>query len=479
MRDEASWKIPLTTNLDILDHERSGGDIRELNFNPYEVPKIQSGYLRHPLMEEMQNETIFVSDECIGLIKFHGGYQQDDRDKRARGEMKKYQFMLRLKMPAGECPPGIFQTIDDVSESFGNQTLRLTTRSSFQIHGILKSNLKTVMGTIARAGAGLYGASGDCSRNVITTPAPIHSPDFEHVRYTAKMMAEVFALQSRAFIEMWLDDEMAATVEYWKKDIDMEHVHRIMNHDNGRNQLVADAEEPIYGKTYLPRKFKIGITVPGDNSIDIYTHDVGLVVLCDKNGHLEGYNVLVGGGMGRNHNKDETFARAADPLGYVPAHAIYDVLKSIVAVQRDHGNRAVRTNARMKYLVHRVGIDRFRELVRSYMDNDGSALQTWRDLPAWKFIDWLGWHEDLAGKWFLGLYVLNGRLKDELKKVLRKIADTYNYPFVVTPQQNIIIAEVPTEEKDALVQMLKNHGVETDPDAIDPLVRGAMACPAP
>ncbi|KAF6000938.1 hypothetical protein F1559_003184 [Cyanidiococcus yangmingshanensis] len=442
------------------------------------MPKYNSDYLRHPLMEEMANEEIFVSDDCIGLIKFHGGYQQDDRDQRVRGALKKYQFMLRLKMPAGECPASLYTTLDDISESYGNQTLRLTTRSSFQIHAIHKSNLKRVVQAIIHAGGGLYGASGDCSRNVIAPAAPFVQAPYVQARHVAKVVAELFALQSRAFADLWLDGERAATIECWKKDLDMDEVRKLMTTDNGRGQVVPDAVEPLYGKMYLPRKFKVGVTVPGDNSIDIYTHDIGIIVFCDPEGQLEGANLVVGGGMGRTHNKEETFARAADPLGYVPAAVLYDALKAILAAQRDHGNRAVRTNARMKYLVHRMGIDGFRELVRSYMDDGGSALAPMRAMPPWSFQDYLGWHEQGDGRSFLGLYVQNGRIQGNLKQALRSLADRFAFPMVCTPQQNVLITNVPSTEQKEVVSLLESHGVATEPSVLDPLMRDAMACPA-
>ncbi|KAK4538576.1 hypothetical protein CDCA_CDCA18G4601 [Cyanidium caldarium] len=469
--------VPISTLRELLEQQRNG-TLKRLRMNPYEVPKLHSNYLRHPLAEDLADDNIFISDDSIGLIKFHGGYQQDDRDQRVRGELKKYQFMLRMKMPAGECPAKVFQAIDDVSEMFGNHTLRLTSRSSFQIHGILKSNLKAVYQKIIHAGGGLYGASGDCSRNVSTCAAPFTSAPYRHARHTAKMLAEVLGLQSRAFAEIWLDGEKAATIETWKEDIDMDDVQRIIRHDNGRGAVLDDPVEPIYGHAYLPRKFKMGVTVPGDNSLDVYTHDVALVVMCDSDGNLEGYDVLVGGGMGRAHGKEETFARAADHFGYVPAHAVYDLVKAIAATQRDHGNREVRTNARMKYLVHRMGVDAFRDLVKTYMEDGGAALEPFRPLPPWRFSDWLGWHEDGSGTWFLGLYVQNGRLKGEYKRALRQVANQFGYTFVTTPQQNVLIAGVPTEKKRELESLLQSHGVELDAERLDPLMRNAMACPA-
>jgi len=446
--------------------------------SPVEGIKERSNQLRYPLIDELRNDEIFVSGDAGQILKFHGTYQQDDRDQRTKGEQKKYQFMLRLKMPAGELPASFYRVLDDLSEQYGNSTLRATTRSTFQIHGVLKGNLKHVMATIMNAGGSTAGACGDINRNVITTPAPYQSPPYQHVRFIAKMLAEVFAPQTGALCEAWLDGEKAASIEYWKRDIDMDEVKRIREHDNGRGQVFSGKEEPIYGETYLPRKFKMAVTVPGDNSVDIFTNDIGIVVLMDDNYVLQGYNILVGGGMGRTHNKEATFPRLADPLGFVPPDSLFDTIKAIVAAQRDHGDRQVRTNARMKYLVHRLGIDGFRDLVRSYMTDNGAALQPWRPIPAWEHRDYLGWHEDGTGKLFYGLLIDNGRVRGSLKKALRQIVDEISPGMIMTPHQNLLLTNIMPEQRQVVEGILAQHQVYRDVRHIDQLVRKAMACPA-
>jgi sulfite reductase (ferredoxin) len=426
----------------------------------------------------MKNEEIFLSGDAAQVLKFHGTYQQDDRDRRTKGEQKKYQFMLRLKMPAGELTPELYRVLDDLSENYGNGTLRATTRGTFQVHGVLKGNLKHVMSSIMNAGGSTAGACGDINRNITATPAPFQSPPYQHVRYIAKMLAEVFAPQTGALCEVWLDGEKAATIEYWKKDIDMDEVKRIREYDNGHGQVFHDKEEPIYGETYLPRKFKMGVTVPGDNSIDIFTNDIGIVVIMDERNVLQGYNILVGGGMGRTHNKEATFPRLADPLGFVAPESFFDTIKSIVAAQRDHGDREVRANARMKYLVHKLGIDGFRDLVRSYMADGGSALQPWRPIADWEYRDYLGWHEDGTGNLFYGLLIDNGRVRGPLKKALRQIVDELAPSLVITPHQNLLMTNIRPEQRTVIEGILEKHGVYRDVERIDQLVRKAMACPA-
>lgn len=386
--------------------------------------------------------------------------------------------MLRLKQPAGELPPELYRLIDDLSANHGQGDLRATTRQCFQIHGILKGSLKTVISSIMNIGSSTVGACGDVSRNVMVTPAPFANKAYDYCREYGKVFAHLFRPMTPAFQEIWLDGEKAATVEYWSKQVAHHHVDEVMVADTGRGVILDDAVEPIYGDRYLPRKFKIGITVPGDNSLDLYTNDIGLVVITDDNGELEGFNVMVGGGMGRTHNKETTFARAADHMGYVPKEDIMEVMKCIVASQRDHGNRDVRANARMKYLVHTLGIDNFKKLVESYF---GKPIAPWREIQEFKYSDWMGWWEQGDGKLFYGLHIENGRVKDEgdfrLKTVLRVIVDRYNLPMILSPTQSIIIKDIEPKDKDAIETLLAEHGIKPL-EQVDPLNRLAMACPA-
>ena len=250
--------------------------------------------------------------------------------------------------------------------------------------------------------------------------------------------------------------------------------------DSGRGVITDDPVEPLYGKQYLPRKFKMAVTVPGDNSVDIYISDIGLVVVTDpaKDDELLGFNVMVGGGMGRTHNKESTFARAADHLGFVHKDDVMELCKSIVAAQRDHGNREVRANARMKYLVHTMGIDAFRALVETYF---GKAVEPWRETVPWKYSDWLGWHEQGDGKLFLGLNIEQGRVKDEgpvrLKTLLRVLARDHGLDMVLTPSQSVLVKGIDPAQKEAVEQAVRAHGVLMV-DEVDPLTRLSIACPA-
>jgi sulfite reductase (ferredoxin) len=400
---------------------------------------------------------------------------QSNRELRGK---KDFQFMLRLKQPAGELPADLYRLLDDLSTNMGQGDLRATTRQCFQMHGILKGDLKSVISSIMNIGSSTVGACGDVSRNVMTTPAPFATAEYKHVNEWSKVFAHLFRPMTPAFSEIWLDGEKAASVEYWSKDVQKYDIDANMVKDNGRGIILPDSVEPLYGDRYLPRKFKIGMTVPGDNSIDIYTNDIGCVVITNDKGELEGFNVMVGGGMGRTHNKETTFARAADHLGFVPKEDMMEVMKSILASQRDHGNRDVRANARMKYLVHTLGIDSFRALVESYY---GKKIQPWREIEDFKYNDWMGWWEQGDGKLFYGLHVDNGRVKDEgdfrLKTCLRVLVDKFNLDMIISPTQSLIFRNIDPKDKNEIESIMADHGL-TPLEQVDPLARLAMACPA-
>lgn len=441
--------------------------------------KIASNSLREPLAGEMENDEIFVSHDAYQILKYHGSYQQDNRELRKPKQQKAFQFMLRLKVPCGEVPASLYRLLDDLCDEYGQGDLRATTRQAWQLHGVLKGDLKTVIGTIMEFGSSTVGACGDVSRNVMTTPAPKTSKAYQYAREYSKVMAELFKPMSTAFTELWLGEDKVAGVEYWRKDIDDKGVIAAMVHDNGRGIVLPGHPEPLYGTQYLPRKFKIGVTVPGDNSLDIYTNDIGLVVIMDdKDEELLGFNVMVGGGMGRTHNKETTFARAADHLGFVPKEDIMEVCKAILAAQRDHGNREIRANARMKYLVHNLGIDAFRSLVETY---HGSKLAPWREMVPWKYSDWMGWHEQGDGKLFLGLNIEQGRVKDQgavrMKSCMRKLVDEFDLDTVLSPSQSVIFRDISPADKPKIEAVLAEHNVDLI-ENVDPLTRLAMACPA-
>ncbi|KAJ1461322.1 hypothetical protein M885DRAFT_507240 [Pelagophyceae sp. CCMP2097] len=457
--------------------------------------KLGSQYLRLPLIDELADlESLSISHDAYNLLKFHGSYQQDDREKRKKGAEKAWQFMLRLKVPSGECPGPLYKVLDELCEQYGQQDLRITTRQAFQVHGISKANLKTVIRTIMDSGSTTIGGCGDINRNVMLPPAPIDDdsrPAYRTARKWAAICAELFVPQTEAFSEIWCDGKKLASVQYWKEHIaekkagaftkadealvDAE-MQKMMREDNGRGSVITGHPvEPIYGDIYLPRKFKIGVTVEGDNSIDVYINDIGVVVLEDGSG----FNVVVGGGLGRTHGKEQTFARAADPFCFATAEELPHVLKAVVAAQRDHGNREVRANARLKYLVHTMGIGNFKSLVEQYT---GFSLAPIRQMKEWKYEDWMGWHDAGDGTLFCGIHVDQGRIRDfpegpKLRSFLRQAVDDLGVDMILSPTQSIVISKIKPADRPKLEALMAKYDV-LPIERVDPLARLAMACPA-
>ena len=427
-------------------------------------------------IQQLATDEMGISKDAYQILKYHGSYMQSNRE--VKGKEKDYQFMLRLKQPAGELPAELYKLLDDLSRDYGQGDLRMTTRQCFQMHGIRKGNLKKVISSIMELGSSTVGACGDVSRNVMTTPAPFKNEGYAVANEWSKVFAQLFRPLTPAFSQIWLDGKPEKPV-MWESDVAQYKIDEVMKYDSGRGIIVNDSVEPIYGDRYLPRKFKIGVTVPGDNSLDLYTNDIGVVVILnEKTGEHEGFNIMVGGGMGRTHNKANTFARVADHMGYVAKEDAMELMKAIVATQRDHGNREVRANARMKYLVHTLGIDQFRRLVESYY---GKPIEPWRPIEEFKYNDWMGWFYQGDGKLFYGQHVDNGRVKDEgsfrLKSAIRALVDRYNLDSIISPTQSIIFRDIDPQDKAGIEATLRDHGIKPV-EEVDPLARLAMACPA-
>ncbi|MEH1907362.1 MAG: sulfite reductase, ferredoxin dependent [Nostoc sp.] len=435
--------------------------------------KENSNFLREPVATEILEETTHFTENAVQLLKFHGSYQQDNRDNRLKGQEKDYQFMLRTKNPGGLVPPQLYLALDKLADEHGNHTLRATTRQGFQLHGILKKNLKSAIATIVNNLGSTLGACGDVNRNVMAPPAPFKNrPEYQYAWEYAQNIAELLSPQTGAYYEIWLDGEKAISAEE-NPEV------KAARQRNGNGTIIHDNEEPIYGTYYMPRKFKVSVTVPGDNSVDLYSQDLTLVVITNKKRQLEGFNIFAGGGLGRTHGKEETFARLADPIGYVAKDDVYNIVKAIVATQRDYGDRTDRRHARLKYLINDWGVDKFRTQVEEYF---GKPVEAFKPLPEFKYHDFLGWNEQGDGKLFLGISIENGRIKNEgsfqLKTALREIVEQLNLSIRLTPNQNLIFYDIEPDSKQAIQDILSRHGVGDDPSKIEPLVRYAMACPA-
>ena len=434
--------------------------------------KERSQFLREPVATELKQDTTHFTEAGIQILKFHGSYQQYNRDDVVRGQEKPYSMMLRLRNPGGYIPAELYLTLDEISNKYGNGSIRATTRQAFQLHGILKKNLKATLADIINSMGSTLGACGDLSRNVMAPPAPYkNKPEYVIARKYATNIADLLTPQTPAYYEVWLDGEKAVTTE--------EDPEVVAARQGGRVSTDFETSiEPIYNTYYLPRKFKCAVTVPGDNSVDAYTQDITFVVITDDNGELQGFNVMAGGGMGRTHNKAETFARVADHIGYVDKDDVYDLAKAIVFTQRDYGERYNRRLSRMKYLVHQWGLPKF---IAEVEKRFGKKLEPYRELPEWKFEDYLGWHEQGDGKLFVGVHVRNGRVHNQgklrNKAALKEIVETFKVSMRVTPNQSVILCDIEPGDKAAIQAILDRDGITPD-SKVDSLERYSMACPA-
>ncbi len=441
-----------------------------LEVSKFEDFKKGSQFLKEPLASELKNNSDHFTNDAVQLLKFHGSYQQDDRENRKPG-IKDWQMMLRLRSPGGEIPGKLYCCLDDLSNQLGNGTLRATTRQAFQMHGIRKENLKKVIKTIVDNMGSTLAACGDINRNVMAPAAPFETPEYIVARDLAIKVADLLTpvAAQGTFLELWADGDLAYRI---KPDKEIESNRKLQFNENVFSGV---KNEPLYGATYLPRKFKCAVTVPGDNSVDLLTNDIGIVAFTNKKGHLEGCNFYIGGGMGRTHNNEETFARIADSLGYVEESDIFELIQSIVAIQRDYGDRKSRKNARMKYLLHEKGINWFKDiLVNKYYRKPIKPL---REEPVNKLIDYLGWQKQNNKKWFVGLPLLSGRLKGEKKLMIRKLVEKYNLDLRLTPNQDLLICSISNEHKNEIEIKLKEIGYENLND-INEIQRHALACPA-
>ncbi|WP_411860846.1 assimilatory sulfite reductase (NADPH) hemoprotein subunit [Mammaliicoccus sciuri] len=417
--------------------------------------KNRSNYLRGTIKEGLADEiTGAIAEDDTKLLKFHGSYMQDDRDIRDERRKQKlepaYSFMIRVRVPGGTATADQWIAMDDISTEYANNTIKLTTRQAFQFHGILKRNLKSSMQSIHHAVMDSLAACGDVNRNVMCNPNPYQSGVHKEVDTLATKISDHLSPQTGAYHEIWLDDE---------KIVD-----------------TKEEVEPMYGKTYLPRKFKIGIAVPPSNDIDVYSQDIGLIAVIEDN-QLVGFNVTVGGGMGMTHGDTKTYPQVGRLLGYFPKEEAVDVCEKILTIQRDYGNRENRKNARFKYTVDRVGVDFIREELNKRL---GWEIEEAKPFEFKHNGDRYGWTEG-SGKWHFTLFIQNGRVKDtsdyKLKTALREIAEIHTGDFRLTPNQNLIIANVAKSKKQQIQKIIDQYGI-TDGEHYTGLRRNSMACVA-
>lgn len=430
--------------------------------SPLEELKSSSRFLRGTIPAELAEATDAFSKDAVQLLKHHGTYQQDDRDARqaARAEGrpgKRYIMMVRTRVPGGVMTADQFATELDLCNELGNGTLRLTTRQSIQHHGVVKGKLRELIQRINQVQLTTLAACGDVVRNVMCCPAPYQSKMYGQVQQLCKRLAEHFKPRTRAYHEIWLQDEAGG--------------------EKTRVDGLEEETEPIYGPSYLPRKFKIAIGFCHDNCSDLYTHDLGLLAVV-RDDEIVGYNVAVGGGMGVTPSKKNTFPALGKRMAFVEPHQVVDVAEAVVTVQRDHGNRADRKVARLKYLIHEWGIDRFRSAVENRL---GRALSDpWED-EVFGFDDHLGWHAQGDGKWFYGLNIENGRIADwphlQLKSALTRICRDLKPGIRLTSHQSILFTDLDDAQSHELTALLKCHHVPTS-ESLSMARRWSMACVA-
>jgi len=425
--------------------------------NKVELIKASSDQLRGSVAAELASDSTHFAEADKQLLKFHGLYQQEDRDQRkaarADGGEKAYSFMLRTRLPGGHLTPAQYLVHDDLATRYANDTLRITTRQCFQFHGLIKGDLQATLQALNAELVTSLGACGDVVRNVMCCPAPVLDPIRHQIEAITRQISDHLLPRTRAYHEIWLENEKVY---------------------DGEKEMT---EEPIYGKTYLPRKFKIAVAYPGDNCVDVYTQDIGLIAVAEG-ATLIGFNVVVGGGMGMNHTKADTFPRLGDPLGFITPEQVVPVVETIVLVQRDYGNRTERKHARMKYLIHTWGIDRFRDEVETRL---GYALQPFAPMPALANELHLGWQAQGDDRWFLGISVENGRIADvgdlRLKSGLRAAVESFRPDVRLTPNHDILLTGLRSDQRPAVDALLRSYGI-VPKEELSNIQLFSMACVA-
>lgn len=418
-----------------------------------ETAKRRSRFLRGTIAETLSGDAPRFDHDDIQALKFHGIYQQTDRDgrsvARALGTDKDHWFMVRVKIPAGALTASQYLALDELATRFSHdRSLRLTTRQGIQFHGVLKHRLRDTVRGIDDALLSTLAACGDVERNVMAPPS-LGGVGQAVARELADRIARELCPATGAYHEIWLDGD----------------------------KVVSSDEEPLYGERYLPRKFKTGIALPEDNSVEVRSQDVGLVAFVED-GRLTGANVLVGGGLGLTHRKESTFARLGTPLGHVDPDQVVPLVRAVAEVFRDHGDRSDRRHARLKYLIEDWGTEAFREAVRSRL---GFELRPWRELPELQVPDHIGRHRREDGRFHYGIWVPNGRIIDgperRLRTALRKITEALGADLVLTPRQDIVLEDLAGEQVEVVETVLDSYGVPL-PDDLPAVRRFSMACPA-
>jgi len=427
----------------------------EQNLSPIEKIKTESNGLRGTIVESLHDElTGALREDDQSLIKFHGMYQQDDRDRRDERAEKKlerlYSFMIRLRLPGGLLSPTQWIAVDEIAGSRTTGVIKITTRQTLQLHGLLKSNIKPTIHQFNQAKLDSIATCGDINRNVLCSAHPKQSLVHAEIFAYADKISSLLLPKTRAYYEIWLDEEKI---------------------------LDKNEEDPLYQERYLPRKFKIGIAIPPNNDVDVFTNDIGLVAIVE-NGRLSGFNIAVGGGLSTTHGSPQTYARLGTVIGFVDAEEkVLQAVYQVLTIQRDFGDRSDRKQARLKYTVDRMGIELFREELEKRL---GFALQPARPYSFHDRTDYYGWQQNHESLWYFTPYIENGRILDDerlaLRSALLEVARTGKANFRFTANQNLILGDIRDEDKNTIGAILEKFGVEAHTSAASKVRRNSMAC---
>jgi sulfite reductase (NADPH) hemoprotein beta-component len=394
----------------------------------------------------------FSEDDCE-FLKFHGLYQSDDRDRRKTA--KHYIFLVRIRLPGGVVRPQQYLMFDRLASQYGNNTLRITSRQAFQLHGVVKSGLGPIMKGLHESLSTTLAACGDVARNVMAPAAPATTSWGEQVQADARQVSEALLPLTPAYHQIWVEGQPL----------------------NLQKTAAKDFVDPLYGKSYLPRKFKVAFAIPPLNDVDVFSNCLGFVAIAEQ-GQLVGYNLLAGGGLGMSFGNAETYPRLADVIGFLPRAQVVEVAKAVLAIHRDFGDRANRKHARLKYLLQEKGVEWFRSQLEARL---GFRLESARPFQFTRQGDEFGWHQQLNGRYFLGLCVDSGRIQDtescQLKTALRRIVERGETEIRLTPSQNLLLTEINPAHRETINSILAEHGVPVNNQA-STLRHTAMVCPS-
>ncbi len=423
--------------------------------------KIASRGLRGDIAKTIADDSAEkFSDDDEQLTKFHGFYQGYNRDtateRKKAGLDKEWELMLRAKLPGGRITAKQYLALDKMADTYSNGTMRVTSRQGIQFHNVMKGDIHPLIHDINEAMMTTLGGCGDVVRNVMAVPSPLKVPAYQEIEKLAQIISDETLPTTTGYHEIWVEGKKHKPVSEEKKD----------------------TLDPLYGDKWMPRKFKIAIAVPEDNTVDALTNDIGLIADYDDHG-VNGFNIYIGGGFGMKHNKDTTYPRIATPLGYAATDDIVEACKAIIKFQRDYGDRSDRQHARLKYVVQEQGEDFAQEKIEGYY---GKTFEPLKDLGALEIKDHLGWHEQGDGNWYLGVPVTSGRIRDtydthRIRTAFRTIAEIHDLPMILMPTEDVILCDIHEDKKSDIEQILRNHNVELAEDHL-PIELWAMSCVA-